>query len=173
MCVIIYFFLFTHPHARTHTHTPAPRVITEELCACVTVFTRRGLVLAQEPDECGLSRASFSLSHLPFHSALTLVLTKRQGLTYIHPFNGNWNLHQPLPNKETWHPILVFFFFLPPNSHFLFVSCYVWGTSCIEGYNITPFIFFILFFLQHMKVEQLTSWLVSAAPTYLCALGHH
>lgn len=41
------------------THTLTPRVSTEELCSCVTVFTRLGLVLAQEPDECGLSRASF------------------------------------------------------------------------------------------------------------------
>lgn len=73
----------------THTHTHTCRVSTEELCACVTVFTHLWLVLAQEPDECGLSRASFSLSHLPFHSALTLVLMRRQGLTYIHPLNWN------------------------------------------------------------------------------------
>lgn len=48
----------THPHSQIHT----PRVITEELHAsCVTVFTRLGLALAQEPDEYGLSGASLSL----------------------------------------------------------------------------------------------------------------
>lgn len=81
------FFLPTHGLTYAHTYTPG--VSTEELCACVTVFTRLGPVLAQDPDECGLSRASFSLSHLRFYSALTLVLMRRQGLTYIHPFNWN------------------------------------------------------------------------------------
>lgn len=88
-------------------------------------------MLAQEPDKCGLSRASLSLSHLPFHSALTLVLMRRQGLTYIHLFNWNQNLHQPSLNKKTWPPILLCFFFFS-NRHFLAVAGHICSISHIK-----------------------------------------
>lgn len=53
------------------------------LCNCV--YKSGAPELAHEPDALGLAWASFSVSHLPFHSALTLVVRSRQDLTYIHP----------------------------------------------------------------------------------------
>ena len=74
-----------HSHRNKHTDSRSALVSTT---LCVSVYTSKGLALEQEPDKCGLSRASLSLSHLPFHSVVTLVLMRRQGLTYIHPLTG-------------------------------------------------------------------------------------
>ena len=74
-----------HSHRNKHTDG---RSASASTTLCVSVYASKGLTLEQEPDKCGLSRASPSLSHLPFHSVLTLVLMRRQGLTYIHPLTG-------------------------------------------------------------------------------------
>lgn len=133
--------------------TYTPRVMMD---ACVTLFTNLAVALAQEPDKCALSRARFCLSHLSFHSLLTLVLMKRQGLTYIHPSNRNENIHQPPRIKRLR---LVSF-----QQQFSFSVAHILLHRIVKLRDV-----FALMFLN--TSSRFCD--PSKAPACLCTLGHH